>query len=234
MSATRARLQVGEVLGGGERLLRVEGCLLFKQWDHEDQKYYFWEEWQLSGMSSYDTWVEVDHDGGAVFLYEPMPFVEVLDPLSMVAGQHLRLTNGLTVYEARVTETGAGTLDQVLGRTTCPLAVGEDMAYVELELTDPSGGRTAVTVDSHGMRDLVSYRKRPLDAAAQKAMFGRVISAGGVPRALVLGALVIAPLVATAVLLQGCEHKQRCDEDEADCTGTTRPVHGGGGGGIGK
>lgn len=234
MSRARARLEVGEVLQGQERSLRVEGCLIFREWDHEDQKYYFWEEWQLSGMSSYDTWIEVEHDGGAVFLYEPMPFAEVLDPLSVVPGQRYALTSGGIVYDARVTQVGAGTLDQVLGRTTCRLGPGEAMAYVDLELTDPSGARTVATMDSHGMRDLVSYRKQHLNAAAQKRIFGKVISQTGVPRAFVLGALGLAPAVVAGVMLQGCERKRRCNEDEEDCTGTTRPVHGGGGGGVGK
>ena len=108
------------------------------------------------------------------------------------------------------------------------------MGYVELELTDASGSRTAVTMDSHNLRDLVSYRKRPLNAAAQKRVFGKVISTSGVPRAFVLGALGIAPAAVAAVVLQGCERRRRCNEDEENCTGTTRPVYGGGGGGVGK
>ena len=56
MSAgTRARLSPGEQLRGEGRPLSVTGCLLFKEWDPEDRKYYFWEEWQLSGMDNYDT-----------------------------------------------------------------------------------------------------------------------------------------------------------------------------------
>ena len=59
MSAgTRARLSPGEQLRGEGRPLSVTGCLLFKEWDPEDRRHYFWEEWQLSGMDDYDTWVK--------------------------------------------------------------------------------------------------------------------------------------------------------------------------------
>ena len=80
MSAgTRARLSPGEQLRGEGRPLSVTGCLLFKEWDPEDRRHYFWEEWQLSGMDDYDTWVELDHYDGRVYLYEPLRFVEQLD-----------------------------------------------------------------------------------------------------------------------------------------------------------
>ena len=87
MSAgTRARLSPGEQLRGEGRPLSVTGCLLFKEWDPEDRRHYFWEEWQLSGMDDYDTWVELDHYDGRVHLYEPSSgAVRVLDLLSLRA-----------------------------------------------------------------------------------------------------------------------------------------------------
>ena len=137
MSAgTRARLSPGEQLRGEGRPLSVTGCLLFKEWDPEDRKYYFWEEWQLSGMDDYDTWVELDHYDGRVYLYEPLRFVEQLDPGSLHPGQILTLTSGTDVYAARVVELGAGVLHETVGATSCRLARGEEMGYAEVELTD--------------------------------------------------------------------------------------------------
>lgn len=109
MSAgTRARLSPGEQLRGEGRPLSVTGCLLFKEWDPEDRRHYFWEEWQLSGMDDYDTWVELDHYDGRVYLYEPLRFVEQLDPGSLHPGQILTLTSGTDVYAARVVELARG------------------------------------------------------------------------------------------------------------------------------
>ena len=177
MSAgTRARLSPGEQLRGEGRPLSVTGCLLFKEWDPEDRKYYFWEEWQLSGMDDYDTWVELDHYDGRVYLYEPLRFVEQLDPGSLHPGQILTLTSGTDVYAARVVELGAGVLHETVGATSCRLAQGEEMGYAEVELTDARGATSRVTFDSHGYRDLVSYRKRRLGRAEQRHLFGKMIA----------------------------------------------------------
>lgn len=234
MSSTRARLTVGEVVQGRERSLRVEGCLLFLLWDDEDRKFYTWEEWQLSGTHHGDTWVEVDHDDGAVFLYEPVHFAELLDPRTVVVGQHYTLVSGGIVYDARVTEVGRGTLDRILGRTTCRLKRGQQLDYADFVLTDAAGRRTAVTIDRLGRRGLLSYRKQRLKSAAQRRMFGKVISPPGVPRAVVLSALGLVTVVVAGAMPRGCDQERRCEEGEEDCAGTTRPVYGGGGGGVGK
>ena len=42
------------------------------------------------------------------------------------------------------------------------------MGYAEVELTDARGATSRVTFDSHGYRDLVSYRKRRLGRAEQR------------------------------------------------------------------
>ena len=141
------------------------------------RRHYFWEEWQLSGMDDYDTWVELDHYDGRVYLYEPLRFVEQLDPGSLHPGQILTLTSGTEVYAARVVELGAGVLHETVGATSCRLAQGEEMGYAEVELTDARGATSRVTFDSHGYRDLVSYRKRRLGRAEQRRLFGKAIAA---------------------------------------------------------
>ena len=235
MSAgTRARLSPGEQLRGEGRPLSVTGCLLFKEWDPEDRRHYFWEEWQLSGMDDYDTWVELDHYDGRVYLYEPLRFVEQLDPGSLHPGQILTLTSGTEVYAARVVELGAGVLHEVAGTTSCSLARGEEMGYAEVELTDARGATSRVTFDSHGYRDLVSYRKRRLGRAEQRRLFGKAIAArsesgssgGSVRTGIIRVVVLLLALVVVAAVATRCAG--------GGSGGGVRPVFGGGGGGVGK
>ena len=230
----RARLSPGEQLRGEGRPLSVTGCLLFKEWDPEDRKYYFWEEWQLSGMDDYDTWVELDHYDGRVYLYEPLRFVEQLDPGSLHPGQILTLTSGTDVYAARVVELGAGVLHETAGTTSCSLARGEEMGYAEVELTDARGATSRVTFDSHGYRDLVSYRKRRLGRAEQRRLFGKAIAArsesgssgGSVRTGIIRVVVLLLALVVVAAVATRCAG--------GGSGGGVRPVFGGGGGGVGK
>lgn len=247
MSAgTRARLSPGEQLRGEGRPLSVTGCLLFKEWDPEDRKYYFWEEWQLSGMDDYDTWVELDHYDGRVYLYEPLRFVEQLDPGSLHPGQILTLTSGTDVYAARVVELGAGVLHETAGTTSCSLARGEEMGYAEVELTDARGATSRVTFYSHGYRDLVSYRKRRLGRAEQRRLFGKAIAAAapmarpgsGSDQSVNSGIVwVMVMLVIMIVIIAIAHHADGSGSDGSGgggSGGVVRPVYGGGGGGVGK
>ena len=229
-----ARLSPGEQLRGEGRPLSVMGCLLFKEWDPEDRIYYFWEEWQLSGMDDYDTWVELDHYDGRVHLYEPLRFVEQLDPGSLHPGQILTLTSGTDVYAARVVELGAGVLHKKVGTTSCHLARDEEMGYAEVELTDAGGRTSRVTFDSHGYRDLVSYRKRRLGRAEQRRLFGKAIAArsesgssgGSVRTGIIRVVVLLLALVVVAAVATRCAG--------GGSGGGVRPVFGGGGGGVGK
>ena len=245
MSAgTRARLSPGEQLRGEGRPLSVTGCLLFKEWDPEDRRHYFWEEWQLSGMDDYDTWVELDHYDGRVYLYEPLRFVEQLDPGSLHPGQILTLTSGTDVYAARVVELGAGVLHKKVGTTSCRLARDEEMGYAEVELTDAGGRTSRVTFDSHGYRDLVSYRKRRLGRAEQRRLFGKAIAAptarpgSGSDQSVNSGIVwVMVMLVIMIVIIAIAHHADGSGSDGSGgggSGGVVRPVYGGGGGGVGK
>ena len=239
MSARKASLHVGEVLRGKNGTLRVEGCLVFKERDQADRRYYRWEEWRLSGGVD-DMWVELDHYDDTVYLYEPLPIAEPIDPRLLAAGQILTLTSGQTVYAARVTEVGVGELVSTKGHPDYRLNIGEKMGYAELELTDAAGATTLMTMDTHSLRDLVSYTKVALNTSAQKRMFGKVIHrpaasgwsspSSGRSRAvqalmwILVGLLVIPAAIA-------CENE---DEEDTGSGGVYRPVYGGGGGGVGK
>lgn len=251
MNGVQADLSIGEQLQGQDRPLYVRGYLLFKEWDPEDEVFYYWEEWQLGGMSEADVWIELDHDEGRVFLYEPLRFVERLDPTAMTVGQSLTLSSGVDTYSATVTHVASGTLEQALGDVTAPITVGETMGYAEIELVSAGGERVAVTVDSHGWRDMVTYRKIPLSRAEQRRLLGKVVHRGRVKgsdgatsgRLSRAGAVRLAAgLVLFAGAFSGLRSCRRFpstigpsgDGTPTDGSGHGRPVHGGGGGGVGK
>ncbi|WP_167148965.1 hypothetical protein [Actinomyces sp. ZJ308] len=249
MSGTRANLQVGEMLQGGAGNLSVRGCLLFKEWDAQDRCFYYWEEWQLIGASSADTWVELDHDPGEVLFYEPVHLQETIEPWALAVGQQLQLTINGTVHHALVEEVTTGTLEEVIGSPVCPLNIGETMTYVELRVTDPAGVTSRLTIDSHRFRDLLAYRKTTLSTAQQRQLFGRVIysrspvgsGAGRNIGCALIGAIVSVVLVVG--LFSSCSSSARsggsADSTSTSDTGSSRtyrhrPVYGGGGGGVGK
>ncbi|WP_315583296.1 hypothetical protein [Actinomyces viscosus] len=254
MSGMRANLQVGEMLQGSAGNLSVRGCLLFKEWDTQDRCFYYWEEWQLIGASSADTWVELDHDPGEVLFYEPVHLQETIEPWALAVGQQLQLTVNGAPHRALVEEVTTGTLEEVVGTPVCPLNIGETMTYVELRLTDPAGVTSRLTIDSHRFRDLLAYRKTTLSSAQQRQFFGRVIydrrpvgggpAGGGAGRNIgcaLIGAIVSVVLVVG--LFSSCSSSTR-SSGSADSTSTSdtgssrtyrhRPVYGGGGGGVGK
>ena len=95
MTRTRARLTVGEVLDGAQcGQLRVQGCLLYKEWDEEDRGFSYW--------------VEVDHDSDAVSLYELLPAADVIDPAWLDADRSVVLIGSLAGRRGRVAERGVG------------------------------------------------------------------------------------------------------------------------------
>ena len=248
MSGTRANLQVGEMLQGSAGNLSVRGCLLFKEWDTQDRCFYYWEEWQLIGGSNADTWVELDHDPGEILFYEPVRLQEMIEPWALAVGQRLQLTINGAPHQALVEEVTTGTLESVIGSPVCPLNIGETMTYVELRLTDPAGGTSRLTIDSHRFRDLLAYRKTTLSSAQQKQLFGRVLCSsrpvgGGTGRK--IGCAIVAAIVSIVLavgLFSACSSSSR--SNGADSTSTSdssssrtyrhRPVYGGGGGGVGK
>ena len=126
MSGTKANLQVGEMLQGSGGTLSVRGCLLFKEWDTQDNCFYYWEEWQLIGANDADTWVEFDHDPGEFLLYEPVRLQEKIEPWALAVGQGLQLTiNGkltidshrfLDLLAYRKTTLSKGRQKQLFGR----------------------------------------------------------------------------------------------------------------------
>ena len=135
-------------------------------------------------------------------------------------------------------------LHETVGATSCRLAQGEEMGYAEVELTDARGATSRVTFDSHGYRDLVSYRKRRLGRAEQRRLFGKAIAAAaltarpGSDESVNAGVFwVMVMLVIMIVIIAIAQHADGNGSDGSgggESGGVVRPVYGGGGGGVGK
>ena len=120
------------------------------------------------------------------------------------------------------------------------------MGYAEVELTDARGATSRVTFDSHGYRDLVSYRKRRLGRAEQRRLFGKAIAAAapmtrpgsGSDQSVNSGIVwVMVMLVIMIVIIAIAHHADGSGSDGSGgggSGGVVRPVYGGGGGGVGK
>ena len=236
----QARLDVHQRLHGQGRMLQVRGGLLFRQWDERDEEFYFWEEWQITGLEHYDVWIEFDHDTRKVYLYEPLTFNEKMDPLSLTPGQTLSVSSRGAAYTATVEETGSGVLVDKRGEVTCTLQLGHVMGYVELRLESQDGDRREVTVDTHAFRDIVSYTKQELSVSEQKRMFGATIAPAKRPVfAGVVWVVVVAVMLTaawTVTRMGGPDHRIGPGSSETSTSqpGGSRPVYGGGGHGVGK
>ena len=119
------------------------------------------------------------------------------------------------------------------------------MGYAEVELTDARGATSRVTFDSHGYRDLVSYRKRRLSRAEQRRLFGKTIAAAaptarsgsGSDESVRSGIIwVVAALVILVIVIAAAQHADGVGSGGSGGGpgGVVRPVYGGGGGGVGK
>ena len=89
---TKARLKINDVLRGTRTNFRAVGCLLFKEDNPETKQASYWEEWELTGLENYDSWVEYDHDSKVVSLYEPVRFAQRLEPETLAAGNEFTIT----------------------------------------------------------------------------------------------------------------------------------------------
>ena len=105
------------------------------------------------------------------------------------------------------------------------------------------GATSRITFDSHGYRDLVSYRKRRLGRAEQRRLFGKAIAApttvqSGSDQSVNAGVFwVMVMLVIMIVIIAIAQHADGNGSNGSGgggSGGVVRPVYGGGGGGVGK
>ncbi|MBD7917814.1 hypothetical protein H9657_05920 [Cellulomonas sp. Sa3CUA2] len=207
MTRPRARMRLGKHLVGRPPWRSLpHGVVVYGEWDPEDRTTYYWEEWELLGYENTDFWVEYDHYTHQVTLYRPVEVHEDLDPRHLREGQQVAVTFGGQQHRLVVGEVGAGTIRHLAGGFTYDLQLGQEVAYAELK-----GDGVVLSVERFDDRVLDVYLGTVLDAAGQKAHFGRRVA----PRR-GAGALVAAVLVTAVLGLAGA-----CGPTTETCTPRT-------------
>lgn len=227
MTKTRARLKINQILTGEKTNARVVGCLLFREWDEKDKRFYYWEEWEVTGLRDYDTWVEYDHDEEEVSLYTPVRFTQAIDPQTLQKGQKMQLTDAQgNAHNVTVEESGVGQIIAIQGKNTYQVFEGEMMAYATLQ-TVIGGKKRRVTVEKYNNREYDAYYKVRLNDARQKQMFGRTIGPLFTKEDVVAWILIIVfvlLMIGVSILFP---------DDDSGSSGS-RGVYGGSSGGFGK
>lgn len=204
MARHQARMRLGHALVGTPPWRSMpHGVVVYAEKDPSDGRWYHWEEWELLGYQNLDYWVEYDHDTRTVTLYWPERVPQTLDPETLRKGQEVTVTVDGTPQRLRVGEVGAGTIRTLEGSFTYDLQVGQKVAYAELH-----GPGLVLSVEKFDDRVLDVYRGTVLDAAAQKAHFGKVVA----PRrwGCWVGPLLVAALL-TFSFTRACAPDHRTD-----------------------
>ena len=154
MKRTKARLKINQILTGKKTNLRVVGCLLFREWSEKDKRFYYWEEWEITGLADYDTWVEYDHSDEVVSLYEPIRFTRSIDPQQLKKGQSFTLSEqDGTDHVVVVDEVGVGEIVNIKGKNTYQVFPKEMMAYATLRDSKAPKGRQLITIEKYNNRE---------------------------------------------------------------------------------
>ncbi len=231
MSRPRARMRLDKYLIGQPPWRSLpHGVAVYKEYDPEDRKYYYWEEWELLGYEDLDFWVAYDHYSRQVSLYWPARSEPQLDPSRLSKHQQVAATVDGEHRTWKVTEVGTGTIDHLQGAFTYDITHGQQVAYAELREVD---GPHRVVVEKFDERVLDTYAARTLDVAAQKEHFGRRVAPYNLQG---VGVLLIVLLLVFG-LAGACSRfasSSSCTPRAGQTTDHCRTGYGGGGGGIGK
>lgn len=241
---TIGKIKIGDILNGEKTRFRVEGCLVFEEKrlerkDEDDSAYtntiYRWEEWELVGFNNYDSWLEIDHYTRKVSIYEPIYFMEPIDPVNFRKGDTITLTEKgseeqKTVY---VEEVGEGTIIEIQGKNTFQVFKDEKMAYATLK----QDGKL-ITIEKYNNREYDAYKKREITRKEQKKLFGKVIyDTNWLVIYCIVGILIFYAIITILNTFLSILFPSSSSSDSNSSGGgvyTTRGIHGGGGGGVGK
>lgn len=259
----KARFKIGERYSGEKTSFIAQGYVIFKEWDAEDQQYYYWEEWELTGFDNYDSWVEFDHYSQTLTVYEPVRAKETYDVKTLTKGEEVKLTlQGETEpIVGTVKEIGTGTVARLEGKMSYQLFNDDVIHYAEVK----TGPKEVVSIEDYRQvvdRDYDYYKGRVLNHAEQKKLFGKHVapisnlSIGSVIVFIVMMVFFLFPIIMSAIP----QYKTVCTPrsvpttsryDAASSANSSSPtstsasdttgqncqrvrVYGGGGGGVGK
>lgn len=169
----RARLKIGQHFMGKKTSFTAEGYALYKEWDTEDRKYYYWEEWELRGGNNIDSWIEYDHYTKLITHYEPAKINPLVDPRGLLKNQLVTINDGNIPQSLRVKEAGKGTLVRREGTFSYHIFEGDPLEYAEL--VDSNTGRIAYSAERYNDREFDTYRATVLSKTNQKNLFGKVL-----------------------------------------------------------
>ena len=225
MKLTKARLKINQILTGKKTNLRVVGCLLFREWDEKKKRFYYWEEWEITGLADYDSWVEYDHSDQIVSLYEPIRFTKAIDPAQLEKGQSFTVSeqDGKD-HTVVVDEVGVGEIVNIKGKNTYQVFPKELMAYATLKDTGAPKNRQLITIEKYNNREYDAYRKIQLSDKEQKKIFGRTI------KPINWSTIIITIIIITIFLFIFFFE----DSNNGGGHGGARGVYGGSSGGFGK
>lgn len=191
-SGTKARMKIGQQLIGKKIAATVQGYVLYKEYDQEDKKFYYWEEWELTGFNDYDSWIEYDHYTKKVTLYEPVDVGMQLDPAQLQTNQLFTAPVNGKPMQLHVKEVGAGVVAKKEGTLTYHVFKGDVVAYAEIysELG-------TISVEKYNDKEYDVYLGQVLSSAQQKEMLGRVVGPSWLSThwQSVLGWVVFGPII---------------------------------------
>lgn len=172
----KARLKIGKrYFGKNNQNYTAQGYIIFKEWDSADRTFYYWEEWEITGLEDYDSWLEYDHYEKTVTVYEPVNITPELSAADLAKHQKVQFTieGEHAPRSSFVSEKGVGQVARLEGRMTYQLFKDDVMNYVEIPTGDGDISVEDYRINANNERDY--YRGKRLSKKQQKAMFGRVI-----------------------------------------------------------
>ena len=167
----KARLKIGKSYSGKKSSFIAQGVVVFREWDPKDRKYYHWEEWELTGFSEYDSWVEYDHYTRKVTIYEPVSVLEQYSAAELEAGQSIQLTVEDKPMVGTVKEVGLASVDYLKGKMSYQLFKDDLFQYATVRTEKGEISIEDYKVNNKMEKDF--YLGRRLTKAQQKRMFGK-------------------------------------------------------------
>lgn len=243
----KARFKIGNRYTGTKTAFIAQGYVIFKEWDAEDRKFYYWEEWELTGFNNYDSWVEYDHYSQDVTMYQPVRAPEEYDVLKLKKGDPVTVTIDSKPVTGTVGDVGTGIVAKLKGKMSYQLFDDDTIHYAEVK----TGSTGVISIEDYrqtGDTDYDYYQGRVLTKKEQKELFGRVVApfrgVGTIVLMALLGGLFMLPLLIPqyettctprSTISAGATAQSSISdtsEPQQDCKRVR--VYGGGGGGVGK